>query len=396
MPFSRQRALAVLFLFILFSACAEVTRRDAAREALRLARGEMKAGRYHRAEAVLESLGRSRRVPPEAELLLGRCFLETKDEAAAVECFYRAEEGAQRTGQTSVEFEAARALGRMAEEAGRRRLALEHFGRAFPSAGSEGARDELSLRMSRLEWELGRRREARAYLSRVRAKTGEAYRQLSALMERKPAREIVPPKRRPEPSPVRSAPGSSRIAPRILPRSLWRAGPVLASGHPTAMTPIHRITVHHAADGDTPPTSKTRAAARLRSYQADHQGRRGWADIGYHFVIDGAGRIWEGRPLVWQGAHAGNADLNRGNIGICLMGNYDRMDVSPAQAKSLTGLLDWLTATYAIGPSDVRGHGELLKTVPGRGTACPGHNLQRFLQHWRSRRQAVVSARKTG
>ncbi len=391
MPFSRQRAHVGLFLLIGVLGCAEIPRRDSATAALRLARGEMQAGRYHRAEAVLESLSRSRSVPPEAELLLGRCFLETGEDAAAMECFYRAEEGAERSGERPVAFAAARALGMMAEKEGRRRLALEHFNRAFPGAGSESARDDLAVRMSRLEWELGRPREARAYLSRVRGRKGAAYRELSARMQR----DAAPP--RVTPPPPRRAPAQPKShAPEILPRRLWRAAPVLASGDPTAMTPIHRITVHHAADGDSPPTTMARAAARLRSYQADHQGRRGWADIGYHFVIDGAGRIWEGRPLRWQGAHAGNADLNRGNIGICLMGNFDRIEVRDAQAKSLARLLDWLLGTYEISPRNVRGHGELLQDVPGRGTACPGENLMRFLSRWRKERDMVVSARKRG
>ncbi len=390
MPFSRQHAVVGLFWAVLFLACAEVPSGHSASETLQWARGEIQAGRFRQAEAALASLGRARDVPPEAELLLGRCFRETGDDAAAMECFYRAEEAAERAGDRRVAYLAARSLGVMAQEEGRRRLALEHFNRAFPSAKTSAERDALALRMSRLEWELGRGRQARAYLSRVRAKQGEDYRSLAALMAPRPIQRP-----RPSSGTADSAP-SAPAGPPIIPRSAWGADPVLASGDPTAMTAIHRITIHHAADGVSAPTSRARAAARLRSYQADHQGRRGWADIGYHFVIDGAGRIWEGRPLRWQGAHAGNSDLNRGNIGICLMGNFEATDLNVAQARSLSSLLDWLLGTYHIAPRQVRGHGELLRRVPGRGTACPGERLQTFLSRWRRERGAAVSARKRG
>ncbi|MEZ6194769.1 MAG: peptidoglycan recognition family protein [Planctomycetota bacterium] len=104
-----------------------------------------------------------------------------------------------------------------------------------------------------------------------------------------------------------------------------------------------RITVHHGGEEQPDaPVSKRAAIDRMRSYQSAHF-QRGWADIGYHFVIDGAGRIWEGRLTRWQGAHAGNADLNRGNIGICLMGNYEERQPSAEQVSALRSLLTWLT-----------------------------------------------------
>ena len=80
-----------------------------------------------------------------------------------------------------------------------------------------------------------------------------------------------------------------------------------------------RITVHHEGV-DCAHLSGTAVCERLRAIRSNQiktkaQGGLGAGDIGYHFVIDSSGAIWEGRPMKYQGAHAGNFYLNQGNIG---------------------------------------------------------------------------------
>ena len=98
-----------------------------------------------------------------------------------------------------------------------------------------------------------------------------------------------------------------------------------------------------------------------------HMQERGCADIGYHFVIDAQGRIYEGRAINVRGAHTGGQ--NYGKIGIVLMGNFEVDEPSEAQLNSLTALSRCLVQEYAI--ERIAGHRDF---QPGE-TLCPGKNL---------------------
>ena len=88
-------------------------------------------------------------------------------------------------------------------------------------------------------------------------------------------------------------------------RSRWRARP--RRGNILRMRNVSRITVHHAAGKPNWTISERDVADSIRKIQRYHQTENGWADIGYHYVIDRAGRVWQGREIKWQGAHAGGS-----------------------------------------------------------------------------------------
>src|SRR5690606_1551131 len=125
-----------------------------------------------------------------------------------------------------------------------------------------------------------------------------------------------------------------------------------------------------------------RAAAAILGIQRHHQGKLDWGDIGYHFLVDPAGRIWTGRPLDWQGAHAGDDSRNRGNIGICLLGNYlpAAQGAPPtAQIEAMERLVAWLAVRYGIDSAGILTHRELRETV------CPGPYVQVAVEELRGR-----------
>ena len=167
-------------------------------------------------------------------------------------------------------------------------------------------------------------------------------------------------------------------------RQQWKANPMRSNWD--RMTTPYRITVHHTAE----PISSTalRASmAEVRNVQSQHMNARGFADIGYHFLVDRAGRVFEGRPLYAQGAHA-SGELNIGNIGICLLGNFaaqaDRGSAyrtaqkpSTAQLESLAALLHQVQQVYDIPDRQVWGHGDL------KSTECPGAELSRWVATYR-------------
>lgn len=165
--------------------------------------------------------------------------------------------------------------------------------------------------------------------------------------------------------------------PGVLGRAKWSKGqPVVSLMNP--MVPVRWITIHH--DGMTPfvATDERSSAGRIELIRNGHRGK-GWGDIGYHFAIDRAGRVWEGRPLKWQGAHV--KDHNEGNIGILVIGNFDEQSPSAMQLKALEKQVKMVMLKYKIPASRVKTHREWA----GAKTACPGKSLQNYVTGWRSR-----------
>lgn len=164
--------------------------------------------------------------------------------------------------------------------------------------------------------------------------------------------------------------------PGVMPRTAWtRAQPNLPDTNP--MNGVSRITVHH--DGMNPFTSMAEGAAsqRLESIRRAHVGSNGWADIGYHYVVDPAGRVWEARPVWLQGAHV--KDNNEHNLGVMMLGNYDQQAPTNAATKSLDDFVAVMMRKYKVPVSRVYTHQEI------RPTACPGTSLQRFMLSARAR-----------
>jgi hypothetical protein len=175
-------------------------------------------------------------------------------------------------------------------------------------------------------------------------------------------------------------PAAANLA--ILPRSSWKAQPPRTREMTAVRGTWNRITVHHSAESqdENPGGSLQETAAALRRIQKVHMDAgdpdHGWADIGYHFLIDGSGRVLEGRELAWQGAHARGAN-NRDNIGICLLGDFSRRSPSPAAMAALQRVLDDLRARYSVQSSRVYLHKELTSTD------CPGPALSAWVVRYR-------------
>ncbi|MBC8310327.1 MAG: N-acetylmuramoyl-L-alanine amidase [Planctomycetes bacterium] len=170
----------------------------------------------------------------------------------------------------------------------------------------------------------------------------------------------------------------SNISFGAISRSTW------AKGHPIPtnmkrMLPTRYITVHHDGMSAFTSTAKSSAASRLETIRKSHLRRDGgrWGDIGYHFAIDPAGRLWQARPLKWQGAHV--KAKNEGNIGVVVLGNYERQTVNRAQTAAINSALRTLMNSFKVPVSRVRTHQEWA------ATACPGKSLQRVMVGIRGR-----------
>lgn len=164
------------------------------------------------------------------------------------------------------------------------------------------------------------------------------------------------------------------VAP-IMSRLGWRAAPRV--GDNDAHAP-YRVTVHHTQGAQPMNEADTAAAVKnIQHYHMVGRGREGkdnFHDIGYHFLIAGDGRVVEGRRAEYLGAHAGGA--NDGNIGVAMMGDFNKQRPTGAQLESLTRLVTFLSVKYKKDPA---AKGFLEAHQHYTNTDCPGSNLMAML-----------------
>ncbi len=148
---------------------------------------------------------------------------------------------------------------------------------------------------------------------------------------------------------------------------------------------INKFVIHHT--GEVIDESRNPKEI-MRAIYAFHTLTRGWGDVGYHYVIDKKGNIYEGRaggPTI-VGAHT--AYYNVGTIGIALMGNFQREKPTVVQLEVLTLLMADHANRYKVEPKgrgnylgknsyNISGHRDVAKR--GHGTACPGKYLVKKL-----------------
>lgn len=104
---------------------------------------------------------------------------------------------------------------------------------------------------------------------------------------------------------------------------------------------LQKVIVHHTATGET-----TDPASVVRAIYYYHAVSNGWGDIGYNYLIDQYGNIYEGRaggPGV-VGGHAASpskGDLNEGSLGIGCIGNFRSQGPSAEMQRALARLIAW-------------------------------------------------------
>lgn len=158
----------------------------------------------------------------------------------------------------------------------------------------------------------------------------------------------------------------------LVPRSTWATRPVGANNY--AMNGVSRITVHHtgeyAAWADIPDVEVVR---RIDRY---HREDRHWSAIGYHYLVGKDGRIYEGRPAQYQGAHTLTA--NEHNLGISVIGDFQNHLPTPAQLAALSRFLDDQRTRFHVGKGRLYGHRDLHQSV------CPGNALYAWLKKYKA------------
>lgn len=183
--------------------------------------------------------------------------------------------------------------------------------------------------------------------------------------------------------------------PAVVSRGGWGADPALMTWSPQFYA-TKKLIVHHT-DTSNDYVDQAGAEAQVRSIYYYHSVTQGWGDIGYNFLIDKFGTIYEGRysrdyagtsptgddasGLGVTGAHTGG--WNSGTVGVALLGTLTSSDATPAARDALERLLAWEASRNGIDP---QGSGTFVNPVSGAtittpniaghrdyaATACPG------------------------
>ncbi|MFH9016345.1 peptidoglycan recognition family protein [Streptomyces sp. NPDC017943] len=177
---------------------------------------------------------------------------------------------------------------------------------------------------------------------------------------------------------------------------------------PLVFAPAEILTVHHTVTVNDDPDP----AATVRTIYEMHTKGNDWGDIGYHFLVDQAGRMYEGRYSGAKGAPGHNSvgevvtaahtlDANTGNIGIALLGDFTDREPPLPMRHAVTQLLASLAAKHGLNPVGTvvyRGAGRSaersLPAISGHrdwlSTECPGAQTYRTLPKLREEAAKLI------
>ena len=156
--------------------------------------------------------------------------------------------------------------------------------------------------------------------------------------------------------------GALVARPRIVSRAEWGADETWRDPVPRVGTTLLAGIVHHTAS--TNNYTADQAPAQMRNLYAYFTKSLNYADMGYNFLVDKYGTIYEGRsgcavgavdcdsPTVpVQGAHT--AGLNINTFGVSAIGNYDVLapENPGAMVESIASIMAWKLAPYGLDPN---------------------------------------------
>ncbi|MFG2141676.1 peptidoglycan recognition protein [Streptomyces sp. NPDC048650] len=179
--------------------------------------------------------------------------------------------------------------------------------------------------------------------------------------------------------------------PRIVTRAGWGADETLREPDFTYTGAVQAAFVHHTATGNNYTCAQSPSA--VRAIYRYHVKSSGWRDIGYNFLIDKCGVIYEGRAggagRAVMGAHT--LGFNEHTTGIAVLGSFTETDPSKASVEAVSALTAWKLGLSGVDPRGTarltsaggnrfeKGEVARLHVISGHRdgfrSACPGDRL---------------------
>ncbi|MDX3802423.1 N-acetylmuramoyl-L-alanine amidase [Streptomyces sp. AK04-3B] len=179
--------------------------------------------------------------------------------------------------------------------------------------------------------------------------------------------------------------------PSIVTRRGWGADENLRESGFRYTTKVKAAFVHHTASGNS--YSCSQAPSVIRGIYRYHVRSMGWRDIGYNFLVDKCGRIYEGRaggvakPVL--GAHT--LGFNSNSMGIAVLGTFTSAKPNSATVNAVARLTAWKLGLFGANPKGktyltsgggnlyAKGRSVRLNVISGHrdgfATECPGKQL---------------------
>jgi len=167
-----------------------------------------------------------------------------------------------------------------------------------------------------------------------------------------------------QPAQPASSAAASIGMPAVITRSQWGADESLRNGFAGYTNTVKVGFVHHTDTSNG--YSASESAAMVRGVYAYHTRSLGWSDIGYNFLVDRHGQIFEGRrggmdrPVM--GAHTGG--FNSKSFGVSALGNFVRAEPPAAMLHSISRVMAWKLGLHYRHP-----RGKAVLTSAGGGTS---------------------------
>ncbi|KAI5098308.1 peptidoglycan recognition protein 1, partial [Silurus meridionalis] len=150
----------------------------------------------------------------------------------------------------------------------------------------------------------------------------------------------------------------------VMPRRAWKAMDVQVRER--LHQPADKVIIHHTALWSC--WSETQSIEQLIHIQQMHIHERSFTDIGYNFLVDQAGVLYEGRGWGVVGAHA--KTHNHNSVGVAFMGNFNDESPSLKALSAVHALIQHGVARGYLQPSvEILGHRDVADTQ------CPGEKL---------------------
>jgi len=157
---------------------------------------------------------------------------------------------------------------------------------------------------------------------------------------------------------------AATVQPRIVSRAGWGADERIRRADPDYSDTVKAAVVHHTVQGNR--YSPSESAALVRADYLYHVRTRGWNDIGYNFLVDRYGRVFEGRyggiTRAVLGAHSGG--FNTDTTGVALLGTFTTSRPTSPMLAALERLLAWKLDLTHVDP-----RGRTVLTSAGGATA---------------------------
>lgn len=175
--------------------------------------------------------------------------------------------------------------------------------------------------------------------------------------------------------------GSYTPKPKIYSRAQWGANERMRDPGSLRYYEVHAGFVHHTVNANN--YTRAEVPGIIRSIYAYHTQSRGWSDVGYNFLVDKFGRIWEGRyggvdrPVV--GAHT--LGYNDYSFAMSAIGNFETAQPPAKMLDAYARLFAWKLSLHGIDAASTsqRVGNRTFKAINGHrdagSTACPGRYL---------------------